>query len=453
MSYVPHAPEERRRMLSAVGVSCCEELFSEIPEEARLRRELKLPPPLSEWELMREMEDLAARNMQLNRVPFFLGAGSYRHFVPAVVDALISRSEFYTAYTPYQAEVSQGTLQAIYEFQTMVCRLTGMDVANASMYDGASALAEAAYMAMGATSKKKLLISRGVHPDYRRVLGTYLLSGREADLREIPLKDGLTDLKSLASALDENTAGVIIQNPNFLGLIEDGPAFQKLLQEMRTPLIVSVVEPISLGVLRNPGSYGAAIVAGEGADLGLPLSFGGPSLGLLAARSEYLRRMPGRLAGRTVDRDGKIAYVLTLQAREQHIRREKAVSNICSNEALCALASTIYLSVLGKEGLGKVSELCLQKAHYLKERLLSLPGFEAPFAAPFFNEFVLRSPISAKELNRRLLERGIIGGHELEQSYPELKNCLLFCATETTTRQDMEYLAEAIQKAVGGTNV
>jgi len=449
MSYVPHTPEERRQMLSAVGVYSCEELFSEIPEEARLRRELKLPPPLSEWELMRGMEDLAARNQELSRIPSFLGAGSYRHFIPAVVDALISRSEFYTAYTPYQAEVSQGTLQAIYEFQSVVCRLTGMDVANASMYDGASALAEAASMVMGSASKNKFLVSRAVHPDYRRVLKTYLEGGREAEIQEIPLRNGLTDLEKLASALDERTAAVIIQNPNFLGCVEDGPAFRKLLQEVHTPLIVSVVEPISLGVLRNPGSYGAAIVAGEGAGLGLPPSFGGPSLGLLAARSEYLRRMPGRLAGRTLDRDGKTAYVLTLQAREQHIRREKAVSNICSNEALCALASTIYLSVMGKEGLGKVSELCLKKAHYLKERLLALPGFEVPFTAPFFNEFVLRAPVPAKELNRLLLEKGIIGGLELESSYPELKNCLLFCATETTPREDMERLCEAMRSSAG----
>jgi glycine dehydrogenase subunit 1 len=432
-------------MLSDIGVSSCRDLFSDIPEEARLGRPLNLPPPLSEWELVREMEDLASGNRELSRLPSFLGAGVYRHFIPSVVDSLISRSEFYTAYTPYQAEVSQGTLQAIYEFQTMICRLTGMDAANASMYDGASALAEAAVMALGASSKRKILVSRGLHPEYRRVLKTYLETGGKAVIREIPLRDGLTDREELASSLDGETAAFIIQNPNFLGCIEDGPVFGEIAREKGVPLLVGMTEPVSLGLLRNPGSCGAAIVAGEGSGLGLPPSFGGPSLGFLASRNEYLRRMPGRLAGRTVDLEGRTAYVLTLQAREQHIRREKAVSNICSNEALCALAATIHLAALGKEGFRQVSELSLRKAHHLKDILGGIPGFGFPFEAPFFNEFVLRCPADPGEINAFLLGNGVVGGYALGRDYPELSDCLLLCATELTTRSDMEKLAGAMR--------
>jgi len=438
MSYIPHTDDERKQMLESIGVSSIEELFSDIPAQAKLAFDLDLPPALSEWEILEKMKKIAARNKSQEFSSFFLGAGSYRHYIPAVVEAITSRSEFYTAYTPYQPEVSQGTLQVIYEFQTLICQLTGMDLANASMYEGASAVAEAAYMAIGAKGRKKILVSRALHPEYREVLKTYLATGRKVDIREITCVDGVTDVKDLYVKIDEDVAAVIIQNPNFFGCIEDLQSIKNILVDKNIVFVVVITEPVSLGILKNPGSCGADIVAGEGASFGLGMSMGGPYLGFLAAREEFMRRMPGRLSGKTVDSEGRRGFVLTLQAREQHIRREKALSNICTNEALCALAASIYLCYMGREGLREVALSSLLKAHYLQEKLKSLKGFELPFSSPFFNEFVVKCPVSPARMNRDLLEHGITGGYELGKKYPELDGFMLLCVTEITKKEQMD---------------
>ncbi|MGE5577949.1 MAG: aminomethyl-transferring glycine dehydrogenase subunit GcvPA [Syntrophothermus sp.] len=442
MNYIPNTEKDRAEMLKEIGAKDVADLFVDIPEAVRFKGDLKIPGAMSELELAGHMGDLAAKNATTDRYSSFLGAGAYDHFIPAVVGHVLSRSEFYTAYTPYQAEISQGTLQAIYEYQSLICELTGMDVANASMYDGATALAEAALMSVNATGRKEIVVSQAVHPEYREVLKTYV-SNLGLTVREVPYKEGVTDLDVLKKTVSGDTACVIIQNPNFFGAVEDGGALGEIAKAVKANYVVCA-NPISLGLLVPPGEYGADIVVGEGQALGNPISFGGPFLGFLACRETLVRRMPGRIVGATVDRDGLRGFVLTLQTREQHIRREKATSNICSNEALNALAATVYLSMLGKAGIRKVAELNLQKAHYAQKQITALPGFSPGFKAPFFNEFVVETEVDPEELNKRLLDYQIIGGLPLGRFYSERKKSLLFCVTEVRSRQEIDHLVKVL---------
>ncbi len=446
MRYLPNTEADRREMLAAIGLESVEELFSDIPEAVRFKGRLELPEAMSELELRRHMAELASGSSDLDRFACFLGAGAYDHFIPSVVGHILSRAEFYTAYTPYQAEISQGVLQSIYEYQTMICRLTGMDVANASMYDGATALAEAGLMTTGITRRKALVISSTVHPEYREVVKTYA-GGADIEVREVPYTDGVTDLDALQKAVGQDTAGVLIQHPNFFGNLEPVSDIGGVAKEAGA-LFVPCVDPISLALLRAPADYGADIVVGEGQPLGNPVSFGGPYLGFFAARQKFMRRMPGRIVGATVDAEGKRGFVLTLQTREQHIRRERATSNICSNEALCALAATVYLSLMGPSGLRGVAEQCLKKSHYTLERLLEIPGVTREFSAPFFKEFVVRVEADPDTVNERLYERGIIGGLNLGRFYPELDGCMMFCVTEKRTGAEIEDLVEVIRGCV-----
>lgn len=442
MPYIPTTPAEREEMLRACGMSSLEELFADIPEEVKLKRELDLPAPLAEAEVLRHLQELAGKN-RVDMISF-LGAGAYEHYIPSVVNALLSRSEFYTAYTPYQPEVSQGTLQAIFEFQSLICELTGLEVATASHYDGATAMAEAGLLACAATRRNKLLVSRAVNPQYRAVLKTYTW-GQGIELVEIPWEDGRTSLEALSHLVSRDVAGVILQQPNFVGQLEDMSEACELAHKAGA-LFIAVVNPISLGLLAPPGEYGADLAVGEGQSLGNPLNFGGPYLGFLAAKENLVRRLPGRIAGQTVDTKGNRGFVLTLQAREQHIRREKATSNICSNEALCALAATIYLACLGKKGLKEVAEQCLLKAHYAYEELLKVEGINPVFTGPFFHEFALRAARPPKEVANHLAKRGIAGGFELGRFYPELEGAMLFCVTEARTKSEIDALVKALKE-------
>jgi len=442
MDYTPHTDRERSLMMGVVGVASIDELFADIPPGCRINGDLRLPPPLSEQELAALMEGIAAEN-RLPRL-CLLGAGAYHHYIPAVVRHVVARSEFYTAYTPYQAEISQGILQAIYEYQTMVARLTGTDVANASMYDGASSLAEGAVLAAKTLNRSRIVVGRAVHPRYRRVVATYAWANGYETV-EIPYDDtGRTDPSALGEALNPETAAVLIQSPNFFGVIEDLEALAPPVHEAGALLISSFTEATSLGLLKPPGQAGADIVTGEGQAFGNPIGFGGPHLGIFAAKSRFLRKIPGRLAGATVDREGRRGFVLTLQTREQHIRRERATSNICSNEALCALAAAVYLACLGKN-LWRLAEINLHKARYLRDLLVGLPGWEGLFPAPFYNEFALRCPDPAGA-NALLEEEGIVGGYILEDDYPELRGGILLCVTETATRQDLDTAVSILKK-------
>lgn len=442
--YIPATDAERDEMLKTVGVSSLDELFADIPAAVRLNRPLQLPPALSEPELLGHLRALAETNLHSDRAVCFLGAGAYDHYVPSVVWHLAGRGEFLTAYTPYQAELMQGELQAGYEYQSMLCALTGMDVANASMYDGASAAAEAVVMAKDLTHRDEVLVSAAVHPEYRRVVRTYT-APLGIHLRDVPYRRGATDLDALAGAISPRTAGILIQHPNFFGVLEDGSAVADLAHRAGALVICAVADPLSLGILKPPGAWGADIVAGEGQPLGNHLNFGGPYLGMLATRQEFLRRIPGRLVGATVDSDGRRGFVLTLQTREQHIRREKASSNICTNEALLALAAAIYLAALGKRGFQKVAELNVRKAAYAKDVITALPGFRLPFDAPTFHEFVVQTPLPPAEINRRLLARDILGGAPLGRWYPELADAWLLCVTEQRTRGQIDELAAALE--------
>lgn len=441
MGYVPHTDADRQRMLEAIGVDSIDRLFEVVPEGSRYPS-LDLPPALSEMEVVRLLRGLAEENADLGHHPCFLGAGAYRHFIPAVVDHVLRRGEFYTAYTPYQPEASQGTLTAIYEYQSMICDLTGMDVTNASLYDGASAMAEAALMAARITRREELVVARNVHPAYRQVLQTYT-QGLGMPIREVGYdRHGRVDLASAEEALSSGSACLIVQHPNFFGCLEELSSAGELAHRVGA-LLVTCVDPIALGFFRPPGEEGADLVVGEGQALGNPLSFGGPYLGFLACRQEYMRQLPGRLVGMTTDTQGRRGFVLTLQTREQHIRREKATSNICSNEALVALAATVYLAAMGKQGLRQVAELCFHKAHYAARQIESLPGFALPFGQ-FFKEFVVKTPLSPQEMNAKLWERGIVGGYDLGRHYPELADGLLFCVTEMNPKEEIDALVRAL---------
>lgn len=445
MEFLPHTAADRRVMLDRLGIDTVEELFRDIPGEVRFRGELNLPPAMSEPELRAHMERLAAADPRVSRGTCFLGGGAYDHFVPAVVGQLLARGEFYTAYTPYQAEISQGTLQAIYEFQTMICELTGMDVANASMYDGASALAEAALLAYGASRgrRRRVVVSAAVDPQYRRVLRTYC-AGPGLEVVEVPWLEGATAVAALEAAVDAQTACVIIQQPNFLGVVED-PVPAARAAERAGALLVTAVDPISLGILTPPGAYGAHVVVGEGQPLGNPLNFGGPYLGFFAARQDLVRQMPGRIAGATRDEQGRRGFVLTLQTREQHIRRERATSNICSNQALNALAASIYLAHMGPAGLRDTAELCLQKAHYAARAIDGLDGFALAFPErPFFKEFTVRTRHNPEQVLRHLQEAGILAGPALGSMAAGLADAFLVAVTEKRTRAEIDRLVAAL---------
>ncbi len=437
--YLPHTPAERQRMLSVLGLSSEEELLGPIPAGLRRRELPAMPPALTEAELAAAMRDLAERNADLLHHPCFLGAGAYLHHIPAVVDHLAGRAEFYTAYTPYQPEMSQGMLQAIFEFQTMIAELCSLPVANASLYDGATAVAEAALMTLGATGRRKILVPRTIHPDYRGVLRTYLRF-RGAEIVELSVGNGrLADLP-----LDGETAAVIVGYPNFFGQIEQLAPLAQAVHAAGAHLIVAA-NPVALGLLEAPGRLGADIVVGEGQPLGTPPSFGGPSLGFMACREEFVRRMPGRLVGQTTDHQGRRGFVLTLQTREQHIRREKATSNICSNAALTALRASIYLATAGPEGLKQVAAQSAAGAQYALERLTRSGRFKPLFVGPFFHEFVLATPTAPAKLNAALWEKGIIGGLDLTPYYPELPPALLFAVTELRTAGEIERLAQIME--------
>ena len=442
MRYFPHTPEDITEMLTTVGVESLDELFATVPDKCRRSGELNLPEALTEWELNNHIDELCGTMAVSPEYKVFMGAGSYEHYIPASVNHLLSRSEFVTSYTPYQPEMSQGTLQAIFEYQTLTARLLGMEVANASQYDGASALAEAALMAVRATRRKKVAVSRLVHPHYRRVLATYL-APTDYEILEMPyLPDGTTDLASLDN-LDE-LAAVIVQSPNFFGCIENLKTIGDMTRAEKTLLVVGFSEPLAYGMYKNPGSQGADIACGEGQSLGFPRSFGGPALGMFATLMKYVRNMPGRLVGQTTDIEGERGFVLTLATREQHIRREKATSNICTNHSLCALSAAIYMSSLGGTGIKKLARLNYDKSEYLKDALRKA-GFAIPFSQSTFNEFVVQFNDGFDKTYERLTAEKIIAGLPLECYYPELPNHYLLCVTETISKEDMDTLVKKIK--------
>lgn len=426
-----------------MGASSFEDLLVGVPRELRVKR-LSLPETTSEHELRREMESIGSTNKNVKNTLSFIGGGSYEHFIPVAVPQLLSRNEFYTAYTPYQPEASQGTLQTIFEYQSLMAELTGLAISNASHYDGATSLAEASLLALRHTGRNKILVARSVHPDYKQVLKTYLESA-DFVLEEFGFeKDGRFKKDEFERELTEEIAGVIFQTPNFLGVIEDLEGIAEKVHA-KGALLILAANPISLGVLRSPGEWGADLAVGEGQALGLSMGFGGPYLGYFTATKELIRKVPGRLAGMTIDQEGKRAFVLTLQAREQHIRRERASSNICTNEALCALGACIYLTLLGKEGIREVGELNLDRAHYLRQEIAALKGFRVEKNAPIFNEFIVDSEKPFAELQSKLMSQGILPGIDLVRFYPELKGSFLVCATETKTKEDLNRFVKALK--------
>ena len=442
MRYLPNTEQEIATMLEVIGASSQDDLFATIPSECRRKNPMKLPPAMTEWELNQHMDNLADQVSGTHHNNVFVGAGSYHHHVPASVSYLLGRSEFSTAYTPYQPEISQGTLQAIYEYQSLVTRLLGMDVANASMYDGASGLAEALLMAIRVSHRNKVAVSKAIHPNYRQVVNTYFKpTGYE--IIELPYRpDGRSDLAALSEISD--LAAIAVQSPNFFGCIEDLESVAlKAHADPKTLMVACFTEPLAYGLLKNPGSLGADIACGEGQSFGIPQSFGGPGLGMFAAKKAYVRSMPGRLVGRTVDRDGKGGFVLTLATREQHIRREKATSNICSNQGLCATAAAMYMASLGGTGLRGLATLNYDKSEYLKKRMIQA-GLSVPFEAPTFNEFVVKLPAGFEQKYQQLLKKKIVAGLPLAPYYPELAGCHLFCVTETFSKQDMDTLVEEV---------
>ncbi len=438
-SYVPNTLEERAEMLKAIGLDSMDELFSDIPEDLKLHRELDLPAPMSEMELRELMMGYVLQNDEGGLL--FRGAGSYRHYIPSVVPQLAARSEFYTAYTPYQAEMSQGMLQSIFEWQTVICNLTGMEASNASVYDGATAAAESLLMMRDSKKKSRVLYSAGLNPDVVTTMKTYAHC-YGIELVEIPLKDGLTDLDALRANLD-GAAGFIAAQPNYFGCIEDMEAIAAAVHEAKA-LLTAYVNPITLGLVKRPADYGADIAIGDAQPLGLPMNFGGPYAGFMAAGGKLIRNLPGRIVGETHDAEGGRAYVLTLQAREQHIRREKASSNICSNQMLCAIMSTIYACTMGPAGMREVAEQNIAKAHYLASEIAKVPGFKLRYDAPFFNEFVVDTELPAEQINEALKDMGIVGGQILEDGG------MLWCATEMNSREDIDFLIDMLKNIAEG---
>lgn len=446
MPYFYNTPADQQAMLQAIGAASIDELFQQIPAENQLQRPLRLPPALTELELAQTLGALAAKNTPAGERPCFLGGGSYDHFVPAVIDTLASRSEFYTSYTPYQPEVSQGNLQVMFEYQTLICQLTGMDVSNASLYDGGSACAEAVLLAMSMTGREKVVVVGGVHPEYRQILETYFTC-IGAKLVLVPAPAGAALPADVARAVDQNTACVLVQHPNFFGCLEDVPALAAIAHEAGA-LLVQSCDPISLGLLKRPGDMGADVVVAEGQSLGTPMLYGGPYLGIMACKEAFVRRMPGRIAGQTVDRRGRRCWVLTLQTREQHIRREKATSNICTNQGLFALRAAIYLSLMGPQGMREVAELCVRKAAYAKEQLFASSRFSSPFAGPTFKEFVVRDGQGqVADLLAEAAEQGYLAGVPLEQFSPDLADCFLVAVTEKRTRAEIDGWARSLASA------
>ena len=448
MRYLPKSPAERAAMLREIGVSSIDDLFATIPEEYRLQRDLRIPRQMGESEIVDHFKAAAAQNAV--GYASFLGAGAYRHYRPVVIDSLVQRGEFLTSYTPYQAEITQGTLQAIFEFQTMICELTGMDIANASMYDGSTGAAEAVMMAVRITGRDGVVVARTVHPEYREVMETYSQHQEHSAHEAGYGPDGRVDLAALEQMVTQETACVLVQSPNFFGIVEDIPAIAEIAHKRGALLIVSIAEAVSLGIVRPPVE--ADIVSLEAQSFGVASSYGGPFCGVLAAKEKYLRQMPGRLVGETKDKDGRRGFVLTLSTREQHIRREKATSNICTNQALVALMATIFMTVYGKEGLKELAVQNLAKAQYAANRLSE--GGRLLFAgSPRFNEFVVETSEAPEQLNARLLENRIIGGVPLKKWYPELGQATLWCATELTTKEQIDAAASVLSEAPVGTTV
>jgi len=441
MAYIPHTEAERRAMLAAVGVKRMDDLYPDVPGSVRFP-DLDLPEPLSELEAMQELQLLSEVNLDTRHASCFLGAGAYNHFIPSAVDHILRRNEFYTAYTPYQPEISQGTLQAIFEYQSLMCTLTGMEVSNASHYDGATALAEAVILALNhhRGARRKIILSPAIHPQYRQVVRTYTQGMGLEIVGDQALNNGA---QSLAATLDANTALLAVQYPDFFGRIQD---FGPLAEAAHTvgALLCVVVNPLALGYLKPPSEFGADVVVAEGQPLGIPLSYGGPYLGIFTTRQEYVRKMAGRLVGETLDSRGQRGYVLTLTPREQHIRREKATSNICTNQGLLALAVTVYLSVMGPKGLQRVAELCYRKAHYAAQQIARLDGFRIWNEGPFFHEFVVQCPRPVKEINDGLLDYDVLGGYDLGQDYPELAGHMLLAVTEMNSKEDIDELVELL---------
>ncbi|MBB6444897.1 aminomethyl-transferring glycine dehydrogenase subunit GcvPA [Bacillus benzoevorans] len=433
--YLPMTEEDKKAMLSAIGVSSVAELFSDIPEQVQFKGEYNIKKVKSEPALLKELSQMAAKNADLRSNTCFLGAGVYDHYIPVIVDHVISRQEFYTAYTPYQPEISQGELQAIFEYQTMICELTGMDVANSSMYDGGTALAEAAMLSCGQTKRKKVLVSSSVHPESKEVLRTYA-KGQRIEVVEIPHKNGLTDVEALKGLLDENIAAVLVQYPNFFGAVEPLKELEEVIHGAKALMVVSS-NPLALGILTPPGKFGADIVVGDAQPFGIPTAFGGPHCGYFAVTSKLMRKVPGRLVGQTSDEKGQRGFVLTLQAREQHIRREKATSNICSNQALNALAASVSMTALGKKGVREMAAANIKKTEYAKQALKQ-KGIQVVFEGPTFNEFVVKLNKSIKEINQDLLKKQIIGGYDLGRNYPELANHMLIAVTELRTKEEID---------------
>lgn len=440
--YLPMTDQDQQEMLKTIGVSTVDELFSDIPEKVRFNGLYNIKKAKSETALLKELSQMAAKNADLKQNVSFLGAGVYDHYIPTIVDHVISRSEFYTAYTPYQPEISQGELQAIFEFQTMICELTGMDVANSSMYDGGTALAEAAMLSCGQTRRKKVLISETVHPESREVLKTYA-KGQYIEIVEIPHKNGVTDLAALEKEINEDVAAVIVQYPNFFGRVEALKDIEPLAHKHKGLFVVSS-NPLALGAITPPGKFGADIVIGDAQVFGIAQGFGGPHCGYFAVTNKLMRKVPGRLVGETVDENGKRGYVLTLQAREQHIRRDKATSNICSNQALNALAASVAMTALGKKGVKEMAVQNIQKAYYAK-KAFEQNGIEVVFNGPSFNEFVIKLNKPVKDINHQLLSKGIIGGYDLSRDYSDIDNCMLVAVTELRTKDEIDQFIKELR--------
>ncbi|MEW8956137.1 aminomethyl-transferring glycine dehydrogenase subunit GcvPA [Clostridium sp.] len=442
--YIPNTEKEVEKILNFLSIESIDKLFNHIPNQVKLNRELNIEKGLSELEVEKRMKDLAGKNKSIEDLTCFLGAGSYDHYVPSIIKHLILRGEFFTAYTPYQPELSQGTLQSIFEYQSMMCSLTGMEVSNSAMYDGATATVEAATMAIENTKRKTIVVSSTVNPETRAVLKTYL-KYKGYNLVEIESNEGVTDLEKLKASLNKEVAAVVIQTPNFFGVIEEADEIVKAIHENKSLFIMNV-DPLSLGILKSPGEIGADIVVGDGQCLGANMSFGGPGLGFLNTTKKLMRKMPGRIAGQTDDGHGNRGFVLTLQAREQHIRREKATSNICSDQTLVSIGAAIYMATLGKKGIREVALQCLNKSHYAYEELTKSGKYKKVFNKPFFKEFVIKSDNCPCDINNKLLENNILGGYNLGKTYPEYKDSMMLCVTEKRTKEDIDKLVKVMEE-------